>query len=202
MPKIKKDELERVMNSIYKPREVVLPANQKKSITIDYVEQIKSSKPIVYLIDGYNLMYADEKIAKIASNDLLSARDKVINMVCDYQGYCGSQCVLVFDAYKNNIPIPKISKDSNITVVYTKMNQTADSYIETKSFELSEKYKVYVVSSDNLEQLRILANNGLRISSHEFLNKYDSYKKRAKKTDKKSKHQPLKELRKLLFEDD
>lgn len=31
MPKIKKDELERVMNSISKPKKVVLPANQKSN---------------------------------------------------------------------------------------------------------------------------------------------------------------------------
>lgn len=201
MPKIKKDELEKVMNSIYKPKARVLPANQKKSISLDSVAQIKPNKPIVYLIDGYNLMYADEKIAKIASNDLISARDKVINMVCDYQGYSGAQCVLVFDAYKNNIPIPKITKDYNITLVYTKMNQSADSYIEIKSQELKDDYKVYVVTSDGLEQLRILANNALRMSSKEFIKRYLNYQKNSKNTHHKSKNQPLKELRKLLFED-
>ena len=201
MPKIKKDELERVMNSIYKPKKPVLPANQKRIISIDSISQIKSSKPIVYLIDGYNLLYADEKISKIAATDLMSARDKLINRVCDFQGYSGAQCVLIFDAYKNNVPIPKISKDYNITVVYTKMNQSADSYIELKSQELSDKYKVYVVTSDSLEQLRILANNALRISSNEFIHKYHNYKKNTKKVVNKSKHQPLKELRRLLFED-
>lgn len=201
MPKIKKDELEKVMNSIYKPKQRVLPANQKKPARIDSVEQIHSSKPIVYLIDGYNLMYKVEKIAKIAETDLISARDKIIDIVCDFQGYSGAECVLVFDAYRNNVPIPVVTKDYNIALVYTKANQTADMYIEQKSQELNDKYKIYVVTSDALEQLRIFSNNALRISSTEFMKKYETYQNRNKKTDVKAKHQPLKELRKLLFED-
>lgn len=201
MPYIKKDELEKVMNSLYKPKERVLPANQKKPIQINSVEQIKSNKPIVYLFDGYNLMYSIEEISKIASNDLISARDKVIDIVCDFQGYTGYECVLIFDAYKNNVSIPMISKDYNIAVVYTKMNQTADMYIEQKSQELNDKYKIYVVTSDNLEQLRILSNNSYRISCKQFMKRYENYKKETKNTTKNHRVQPLKELRKLLFED-
>lgn len=201
MPYIKKDELEKVMNSLYKPKERVLPANQKKTIQINSADQIKSNKPIVYLFDGYNLMHSIDEISKIANNDLISARDKVIDIVCDYQGYTGYECVLIFDAYKNNVSIPVITKDYNIAVVYTKMNQTADMYIEQKSQELNDKYKIYVVTSDNLEQLRILSNNSYRISCKEFMKRYDNLRRNTKKTDSKHKHQPLKELRKLLFED-
>ena len=201
MPRIKKDELDKVMNSLYKPKERVLPANQKKTKQLDNVEQISSSKKTIYLIDGYNLMFSIEKIAKIAENDLISARDKVIDLVCDYQGYSGAQCVLVFDAYKFNGPIPEITKDYNIVLVYTKAGQTADMYIEQKTKELNEDYKIYVVSSDALEQLRILSNNSFRIPCREFLKRYENYKLRNKKAVVNKKHQPLKELRKLLFED-
>ena len=76
MPRIKKDELDRVYNSLYKPKERVLPANQKAPKRIDSVTQIRSSKPVIYLVDGYNLMYAVDEIKQIAATDLLSARDK------------------------------------------------------------------------------------------------------------------------------
>lgn len=201
MPRIKKDELDKVMNSLYKPKERVLPANQKKTVQLDSAEQIKSSRKIVYLIDGYNLMYSIDKISKIAETDLISARDKIIDLVCDYQGYSGAQCVLVFDAYKFNGPIPEVTKDYNIAVVYTKAGQTADMYIEQKTKELSDDYKIYVVTSDALEQLRILSNNSFRIPCREFLHRYENYKVRNKKTNVNKKHQPLKEIRKLLFED-
>lgn len=201
MPRIKKDELDKVINSLYKPKERVLPANQKKTVQLNTVDQINSSKKIIYFVDGYNLLYSIDKIAKIAEKDLISARDKIIDLVCDYQGYSGAECVLVFDAYRFNGPIPEVTKDYNIALVYTKAGQTADMYIEQKTKELSNDYKIYVVTSDALEQLRILSNNSFRISCREFLSKYENYKARNKKANVNSKHQPLKELRKLLFED-
>lgn len=201
MPRIKKDELDKVINSLYKPKERVLPANQKKTVQFNTVDQINSSKKIIYFVDGYNLLYSIDKIAKIAEKDLISARDKIIDLVCDYQGYSGAECVLVFDAYRFNGPIPEVTKDYNIALVYTKAGQTADMYIEQKTKELSNDYKIYVVTSDALEQLRILSNNSFRISCREFLSKYENYKARNKKANVNSKHQPLKELRKLLFED-
>ena len=202
MPKIKKDELEKVYNSLHKPKERVLPANRKTPKRVDYVSDIKSSKPIIYFIDGYNLMYSIEEILKIANTDLISARDKVIDIVSDFQGYVGKPCVLVFDAYRNNVSIPTVTRQHNIEIVYTKMNQTADTYIERKTKELADQYKIFVITSDNLEQLKILSNSAFRISCTEFMHRYHNLQKKYKNNTKLARYQPMKELRKLLFEDD
>lgn len=202
MPKIKKDELEKVYNSLHKPKERVLPANRKTPKRVDYVSDIKSSKPIIYFIDGYNLMYSIEEILKIANTDLISARDKVIDIVSDFQGYVGKPCVLVFDAYRNNVSIPTVTRQHNIEIVYTKMNQTADTYIEQKTKELADQYKIFVITSDNLEQLKILSNSAFRISCTEFMHRYHNLQKKYKNNTKLARYQPMKELRKLLFEDD
>lgn len=201
MPKIKKDELERVMNSISKPKKVVLPANQKSNKKTDIETKTISNKPTIFLIDGYNLLYSIDELNTIASKDLISARNKVIDIVCDFQGYSGCECVLVFDAYNNMTSVPTITKDYNIALVYTKAGQTADMYIEQKSNELINDYKVYVVTSDALEQLRVFSNNSLRMSCREFMKKYNNYKESKTKNTKKTRIQPMKELRKLLFED-
>lgn len=97
--------------------------------------------------------------------------------------------------------VPTITKDYNIALVYTKAGQTADMYIEQKSNELINDYKVYVVTSDALEQLRVFSNNSLRMSCREFMKKYNNYKESKTKNTKKTRIQPMKELRKLLFED-
>lgn len=201
MPKIKKEELERVYNSLYKPKERVLPANQKKpkKVADNFYQDL--SKPTVYLIDGYNLMYVYNSGKEIADNDLISAREAIINIVCDYQGYADAECVLVFDAYKRRMASSSISKQYNITVVYTSVEQSADMFIEQKSQELSDSYKVIVVTSDNLEQLRVFSNNCLRLSCREFLHRYENFRQKSPENNKRAKHQPLKELRKLLFED-
>lgn len=202
MPRIKKEELDRIYNSLYKEKQRVLPANQKAPKRVDFVSDIKTSKTQIYFIDGYNLMYSIEEIKKIANTDLLSARNKVIDIVSDFQGYVGKQCILVFDAYRNDVSIPVINKQYNIEIVYTKMNQTADMYIEQKVQELSDEYKIYVVTSDNLEQLKVFSSNALRVSCKEFMHRYENLQKKYKNTNNKKKNQPLKEIRKLLFIDD
>ena len=201
MAKIKKDELQRVYNSLYKPKERTLPANEKKPRKVDFSSDIRSSKPVIYLIDGYNLMYSIDEIKQIAAIDLISARDKVVDIVCDFQGYSGKECILVFDAYRNNVSIPVITKEYNISIVYTMMGQTADMWIEQKAEELKDRFKIFVVTSDALEQLKIFSSSSLRLSSNEFMHRYENLQKRHKNTTRNAKHQPLKELRKLLYED-
>lgn len=201
MVRIKKEEIDKVYNSLYKPKERVLPANEKKPRKVDFASDIKTSRTVIYLVDGYNLMYSIDDIKKIAVTDLISARDKVIDIVCDFQGYVGKECVLVFDAYRNNVPIPVVSKEYNIDIVYTKMGQTADMWIEQKAEELDDKYKIFVVTSDGLEQLKVFSSSCFRMSSNEFMHRYENLQKRYKNTTRNTKHQPLKELRKLLYED-
>ena len=202
MPKIKKEELDRVYNSLYKPKERVLPANQKKPQKVDFVYEGKAKKETIYLIDGYNLMNSIEDIKIIAEKDLISARDKTIDIVCDFQGYVGKECVLVFDAYRNLTAVPVVTKEYNISVIYTKAGQTADMYIEQKASELQDKYKIFVVTSDNLEQMSVFSSNSLRMSCTEFMHRYENLKKTHKNKTRNMKHQPLKELRALLYEDD
>ncbi len=126
-------------------------------------------------------------------------RDKVVDMVCDFAGYINGECVLVFDAYKTEEKRSRIIKHDNITIIYTKNKQTADEYIENKSKELNENYKVIVVTSDYLEQIRVFANGASRMSSREFIERYDNFRQ-----DKKTLHKPnrpLEDLRKLLEDD-
>ena len=201
MAKIKEEELNRVYNSLHKPKERVLPANEKKPRRVDSLSDIRTAKQIIYMIDGYNLLYADEQLAGIAAKDLISARDKVIDLVCDFQGYAGRPCFLIFDAYRNEMPAVTISRNDNITIIYTKAGQTADMFIEAKAAEYGEQYKIFVVTSDNLEQLKILSANCLRMSSKEFLHRYENLQKKYAPKNDSFHHKPLKELRKMLYEE-
>ena len=76
--------------------------------------------------------------------------------------------IVVFDAYKNKKNIGSIEKNDNIYVVYTKEAQTADNYIEKVTHDLSQKYRVYVATSDALEQIIVSSRGAMRISAREF----------------------------------
>jgi predicted RNA-binding protein with PIN domain len=57
----------------------------------------------------------------------------------------------------------------NIHVVYTKEAETADSYIEKASYQLSkEQNRVRVATSDAAEQFIILGHGALRLSAQDL----------------------------------
>lgn len=128
----------------------------------------KYEGPEYLLVDGYNVIFAWDNLNKLAESSIDGARNALINILCNYQGYKKCEVIVVFDAYKVKGNHREIEKVNNITVVYTKEAETADMYIEKASLDLVKKHKVRVVTSDALEQVIILGNGALRVSSREF----------------------------------
>ena len=186
---ISNEELNRVFNNTYKQKTRVYT---KKEETKEEKKEI-IYKEIIYIVDGYNLLHS---LKEYREEDFQILRDKVVDMVCDFGGYVNAQCVLVFDAYKTEEKRARTINHDNITIVYTKNKQTADEFIEVKTKELTKDYKVIVVTSDYLEQLRVFANGANRMSSREFIERYELFKKDYKIEHKPNR--PLLELRELL----
>lgn len=133
--------------------------------------------PEYLLVDGYNIIFAWDELKKAAEENLDLARSMLINMLCNYQGFRQCSLILVFDAYKVKGSVGEVEKVNNITVVYTKEAETADTYIEKATHDLSREHRVRVATSDNLEQTIILGNGAYRISASEF---YDEIKRTEK----------------------
>lgn len=117
------------------------------------------------LIDGYNIIYAWDELRILSEQRLDLARNKLIDRICNYQGFRGCEVILVFDAYKVPHNNGETEKIGGITVVYTKEAETADTYIERVSHELSKNHRVRVATSDLQEQLIILGNGAVRVSA-------------------------------------
>ena len=128
--------------------------------------------PDYLLIDGYNIIFAWEELKKIAEENLDAARGELINMMCSYQGCTGYEIIVVFDAYKVKGKHRDVERYYNINIVYTKESETADTYIERVTHELSKEHRVRVATSDGLEQIIILGNGAMRISADEFYHRY------------------------------
>ncbi|WP_296879428.1 translation factor GTPase family protein [Thomasclavelia sp.] len=125
-------------------------------------------KPECILVDGYNVIHSWPELKELAKDNLDSARMRLIDLMCNYQGYKKCILILVFDAYKVKNNLGTTEKYHNIYLVYTKEAQTADMYIERTTHELASKYNITVVTSDALEQLIVLGHGGKRISSREL----------------------------------
>lgn len=133
--------------------------------------------PEYLLVDGYNIIFSWDELKAAAAENLDLARNMLINTLCNYQGFKQCNLILVFDAYKVKGQHGNVEKVHNITVVYTKEAETADSYIEKAAHDLSKNHKVRVATSDNLEQIIILGSGAYRISAREFYEEVKSVEK-------------------------
>ena len=129
--------------------------------------------PEYLLVDGYNIIFAWDDLAAIAKEDMDLARSRLVNLMCNYRGLHRCEVILVFDAYRIKGNTGSFEKVNNISVVYTKEAETADSYIERTTHELSKNYRVQVATSDRMEQLIIIGNGAMRISADAFRKEVD-----------------------------
>ena len=125
--------------------------------------------PEYLLVDGYNIIFGWEELNRLAKENLELARARLINIMCNYQGFRRCNLILVFDAYRVKGAHREIETEMGITVVYTKEAETADMYIEKVAHELGKDHRVRVATSDNVEQIIILGNGAVRVSATEFL---------------------------------
>jgi predicted RNA-binding protein with PIN domain len=166
-------ELMRIFESTYgkiKSR-TVSERVENSAPTAPKPEKPKKQKPRgeeYIIIDGYNFIFAIEKLRAIAENDLARARDVLIRMMCDYSSFRKCRVIIAFDAYKRRGGEGSVQEIGRVSVVYTKETQTADSFIERTTYETAKEHSVRVVTSDFQEQLVILGSGGLRVSAREF----------------------------------
>ncbi len=118
------------------------------------------------LVDGYNIIYAWDELKALAEVNLESARTKLMDILCNYQGYRQMTLILVFDAYRVKGNPGEITKYNNIHVVYTKEAETADQYIEKTVHKIGRKHNVTVATSDALEQVIIFGQGAVRMSAN------------------------------------
>lgn len=125
-------------------------------------------RPPLLLIDGYNLIFADEELKELSTIDAGSARDSLIERLVNYAGYTGMEVKLVFDAYKVAPGDGSTEKYSGVEVIFTAADELADVRIGRMA-DAAGTRRVYVVSSDRLVQQDVWTKGAMRISSREFL---------------------------------
>ena len=152
------------------------PEMKKRESLKDYEKKLpKTEKKDKYLlVDGYNVIFAWEELNHLAQADLHGARNRLMDIMCNYQAYKKINLILVFDAYKVQGGLGEAFAYHNIHVVYTKEAETADQYIEKVTHEMGRRYDVTVATSDALEQLIVLGNGAKRISANGLLEEVEA----------------------------
>lgn len=122
----------------------------------------------VLVVDGYNIIGDWEELKRIKQTDIGQARDRLIELLADYQAFTGMRVIIVFDAYYVKGIESKL-KEHKVEIIYTKENETADECIERIVKELKNVInQVYVATSDYAEQRTIFGRGALRISAREL----------------------------------
>lgn len=145
-------------------KRTISPANQTASAYRGKSSPARGKEQYL-LVDGYNIIFAWDELKELAEINLDSARTRLMDMLCNYQGYKKMKLILVFDAYKVSGGLGSVQQYHNIHVIYTKEAETADQYIEKAVNEIGQKYDVTVATSDNLEQMIIFGSGARRLSA-------------------------------------
>ena len=142
----------------------------------------RDTDPEYLLIDGYNILFAWDDLEKTAVRDIDTARQILMDRLCNYQSVSRSICILVFDAYRVPRDTADVFRYHNITVVFTKQAETADTYIERATYEIGRKHRVRVATSDMAEQMIVLGHGARRMTAAELRIEVDEAEKRLRGT--------------------
>ena len=183
---VQEKELERIFEQTYGPvkRNIRNPENERLDALMEayepkepgpgdpkYEKKNKAPEKMeeYLLVDGYNIIFAWNELHDMALRDIKAARDRLLDILSNYAGYIDQTVIVVFDAYKVVGGRGEVYRYHNIDVVYTKEAETADLYIEKTAHTLSKKHRVYVATSDAVEQVIIFSSGAYRISARGLL---------------------------------
>ncbi|MCL2631649.1 MAG: NYN domain-containing protein [Coriobacteriia bacterium] len=133
------------------------------------------------IVDGYNVIRATDhyRSARDSMPDYgdeayNSAREALINDVAVFAG-SEYQAVIVFDGAGNPFSDGKPTNYGRIEVIFSQSGSTADSVIERRVHQASERgYEVLVVTSDATTQWTVLGHDITRMSAAGFVNEIKS----------------------------
>ena len=179
---IGQDEIDEIMNRTYGPRERKKQGWARTIRASSLTEEGRHAEggraaaggrghepqEEYLLVDGYNIIFAWDELRTLAEDDLDGARGRLMDILSNYQGYRRMRLILVFDAYRVKGNPGSTARYHNIDVVYTKEAETADQYIEKVTHEIGRKHRVYVATSDGLEQIIIMGAGAVRMSAGEL----------------------------------
>ena len=164
---IDEKELEAIMEREFGPIKRRVYGKPKEMAHMPDVKTQKFKKSL-YVIDGYNVIFACDELSAIAEHDLETARRDLCDILANYHGFTKRDIVVVFDAYNVKGSVERKFDHNGVNVVYTKEDELGDTYIERFVDKIGKDYNVRVVTSDGLIQLQAFRSGVLRLSAREF----------------------------------
>ncbi len=102
-----------------------------------------------FIVDGYNLMKSDPELAMFMRTSLEFAREGVIKRVDNATGLKKALTItVVFDGHLNGQPTETRQRRGRLTVIYSKLGETADDVIKRLVVTYTSPEEVKVITRD------------------------------------------------------
>ena len=132
------------------------------------------------IVDGYNIIGAWPELQALKEENLEYARARLIEILSAHAALSKRIVILVFDAYQVKKNSGSLEMIQGIEVIYTKENVTADMAIERLTAQIPKHQKVFVATSDRLQQETIWGKGAFRISAMELKREVEQAEKEHK----------------------
>ena len=177
------------------------PATKERVPSVTRTFTMPEKKEEYFLVDGYNIIFAWQELKELAKHNIDSARDRLLDIMSNYQGIRGCHLIVVFDAYRVQNHRTEVVDYHNIHVVFTKEAETADQYIEKFAHQHGRTYRVTVATSDGLEQIIIRGQGCALISAKELLEEIRRVQKETQEEFKEQQGQHKSYLKEVMPKD-
>ncbi len=134
----------------------------------------------VLIVDGYNIINNWPEFETIRETDLAHAREMLLEMLANFQGYSDEEIILVFDAHQVKGE-ESFNIEKGVKVIYSRQGETADGVIEKLIYNLPKGIGVAVATSDRLEQQIVWGKGGIRIPARELRERVLATKEKGKR---------------------
>ncbi len=167
--RIEEDELKRIFErSTSNNRNFNKQSNPIKKKPKEEKPKVIKHLPACLVVDGYNMIFSWDIFKDYKDEELAISREKLLDILFNYQAFTGEKMIVVFDGYKVKDNLGTIYSRKDMEVVYTSSNLTADAYIERFVSDHQKDYDITVASSDGLIQNAIFAQGAKRMSAREL----------------------------------
>jgi predicted RNA-binding protein with PIN domain len=132
----------------------------------------------LYIVDGYNFLFNYYSTKEVSSEQIEFFRDELLSDLIQYKNYNNCSMMVVFDAKHGDKFAQSRETIDGIKIIYSKSGETADSIVE-RIVHSNEKYdRIFVITSDYLQQKVVFKENVYRRSIREFAIELSDFKKR------------------------
>ncbi len=131
----------------------------------------------LYIIDGYNFIFNYFKPEGVNKEKLTFFRDRLVRDLSQYSNFKGYKFIVVFDARHSKRRIRGEKKVDNVEIFYSRGEETADTIIEKLVHSNEEYERIFVITSDYVQQKVVFKKDIYRKSIREFAIELADFKK-------------------------